>query len=259
MLFTKRQWAAIGLGFVVAVGYVVWERLAAPAALAPAEVTATSTPLATSTIPAPAPAVGPFPINAADTLTSWSFTGAYAGNAALTKQAEADIDRLSGLLGEGQYDDYDLYLGIGNDRDLLGDGKGAYQAYNRATAIHPKKGLAYTNLGHLFDQLGGYHTAADAYAKATAVEPGVLTYHQMRLSFLTMRFPKDTARITAALADSVKVFGDTAPILAIEARWLSDVGRYADAIKAWETAKMLSPGKDTTAIDAEIARLQAKL
>ncbi|OYV57790.1 MAG: hypothetical protein B7X01_04510 [Acidiphilium sp. 21-62-4] len=63
----------------------------------------------------------------------------------------------------------------------------------------------------------------------------------------------------AALADASKQFGDNASVLAIEAQWLSGEGRYADAIKAWQTAKMLSPGKDTSAIDAEIARLQSKL
>ena len=199
-----------------------------------------------------------FPLDPADTIASWTFKGAYSGNAALTAQATADIAHLESLLGKGKYDDYDLYIGIGNDDNLLGDGKGAYDAYDRAADIHPTKGLAYANLGHLFDELGAYRTAAAAYAKAVAVEPGMLEYHLERLSFLTTRFPTDTALIAAALADSAKQFGDVAQVLQIEAQWLESQGRYGDAVQAWERAKLLSPGRDTSAIDAQIARDKAK-
>ena len=140
---------------------------------------------------------------------------------------------------------------------LLGNGTGAYQDYNRAIAIHPKKGLAYTNLAHLMDVLGAYDTAADAYAKATTVEPGILEYHIERLDYLTQQFPKDTARIEAAITDAYAAFGDIASILVIEARWLAGQGRYADAIAAYKQAEVLSPGQDNSAIAAAIARLQA--
>ncbi len=199
-----------------------------------------------------------FPINSADYISSWSFTGAYTGNDTLEAQANADIAHLTSLLGKGQYDDYDLYNGIGNDDLLLGDGRGAYAEYNKAISIHPDKGLVYTNLGHLMNLLGANQTAADAYAKAVAVEPSVLQYHLARLDFLTKYLPKDNTAIVAAFTDSSKQFGDTAPVLAIEAQWLTDQGRYADAISAWKQAKMLSPGKDTSAMDAAIARLEAK-
>ena len=199
-----------------------------------------------------------FPIDSADVLPSWSFKGAYADDATLIAQAKADIEKLTGLLGKGQYDNYDLYNGIANDYGMLGNGQEAYQYYNRSIRIHPTKGLAYANLAHLMRQLGAYRTAADAYAKAVSVESGMLEYHLERLTYLTQQFPKDTALITAAFTDASKQFGDNASVLAIEARWLGDQGRYADAIKAWQTVKTLSPGKDTTAIDAEIARLQAK-
>ena len=164
---------------------------------------------------------------------------------------------LTGLLGKGQYDDYDLYDGIANDDVLLGNGKAAYQNYNRAIAIHPKKGLAYTNLAHLMDVLGAYDTAADAYAKATTVEPGILEYHIERLDYLTQQFPNDTARIVAAINDVSKQFGDTAPILVIEARWFAGLGQYAKAIATYQQAEVLSPGQDNSAIAAAIARLQA--
>ncbi len=199
-----------------------------------------------------------FPINAADTIATWSFKGAYTGNDALAAQAADDVRKLTALLGKGEYDDYDLYIGTGNDANLVGDGTSAYRAYNKAIAIHPSKGLAYANLAHLMDQLGAYHTAADAYAKAVAVEPRQLEYHVERLTYLTRQFPTDTEQVRAAFADSDTQFGDMPPILAIEAQWLESQHQYADAIKVWQKVKMLSPKERQSAVDAQIVRDRAK-
>ena len=236
MQFLKKHWifaAGIGIAVVAGAGAGVWYYAAK------------------TSVPA-------FPINPADTIVSWNFKGAYAGNAALLAQANADIVHLKSLLGKGKYDNYDLYIGIGDDNNLIGNGAAAYENYDRAIALYPNQGLAYTNLAHLMDELGAYHTAADAYAKAVAVQPSVLEYHVERLAFLTRQFPTDNALILAALTDASKQFGDTPAILAIEAQWLTGQGRYAAAIKAWETVKMLSPQSRQAAINAEIAPLKAK-
>jgi len=262
MHITKKQWTVAGIGFFVVVltafGYFNFAKAPAPAISNTATSTVPSTTNASTTEQASVTS-GPFPINKKDTIASWNFKGAYTGNDTFIAKANADIVLLKGLLGKGQYDDYDLYIGMGNDYVLLGDGKSAYQNYNRAINIHPKKGLAYANVGHLMIQLGAYATAADAYATATAVEPWVLEYHIERLTYLTRQFPTDNTRIATAFADAEKQFGDTAPILAIKAEWLTGLKRYADAITTWERAKLLSPGKDTSAIDTEIARLKTKL
>lgn len=265
MQITKKQWVLTGIGFVVVGAVGVLYANTRSSVLVPPVTTNTASSTgetslnnATSSEQTKATQNEPFPVNASDSIASWSFKGAYSGNDTLTAQANADITHLTSLLGKGQYDDYDLYNGMANDYDMLGDAKRAYQNFNRAIAIHPKKGLAFVNLAHLMDQFGAYHTAVDAYAKAVMVEPGMLEYHIERLTYLTRQFPKNTALIIAALSDVSKQFGDNASILTIEAEWLTGQGRYADAIKAWQTAKMLLPGKDTTAIDVEIARLKAK-
>ncbi|HQT82752.1 MAG TPA: hypothetical protein PLW99_01215 [Candidatus Paceibacterota bacterium] len=270
MQVTKRSWMAAGIGFVVAVlAFLAWShRAQAPVVTPPgsaldlnlaSSTESASTPTTVTVEPVTQPVVRPFPINPADTIASWSFAGTDTGNATLTAQANADIAKLTGLIGKGQYDEYDLYNGIANDYGALGNGKEAYQYYNRSIAIHPNKGLAYSNLGHLMDGLGAYHTAADAYAKAVAVEPTVAEYRVDQLTFLTRQFPKDTALVTAAFAGATARLGQNASIYSLEAQWLTGQGRYADAVTAWKTVKTLSPGSDSTAIDAEIARLQAKL
>lgn len=265
MQITNKHWVVAGAAFIIAVIGVLLYSAKVPVPASPTGglgTASTTTSTTTTTVPVTEPAVTgnwPFPVNAADNIVSWSFKGAYLGNDALVQQTTADIAHLTGLLGKGEFADYDLYDGIANDYTSIGDGTAAYQNYNRAIAIHPKNvGLAYANLAHLMDQLGAYHTAADAYKKAVNAEPGMLEYHIERLTYLTRQFPSDNALITAALSDVSKQFGDTAQILTIEAQWLTAQKRYSDAIKAWETVKMLSPGKDTSAIDAEIIRLRAK-
>ena len=199
-----------------------------------------------------------FPINSADNITNWVFTGPYSDNAAGKAQAQGDIAKNEAQLGKGQYDDYDLYVDIGNDDTLLGNGAAAYAAYNHASMIHPDQPVVYADLGHLMDLLGASHTAADAYAKAVAVAPGILQLHVERLSFLTRAFSTDTPMVEAALKDASDQFGATPAILTIEAGWLETQGRYADAVKAWQADETLSPPANAAAIETQIARDKAK-
>lgn len=235
MHITKKHWVATAIAIVLAVivGVGVWHYKESR--------------------------VASFPISVGDTISDWTFKGAYTGNDTLIAQGNADIVHLKGLLGKGEYDDYDLYIGIANDYNLMGDGKAAYEYYNRAIAVHPDKGLAYVDLAHLMDELKAYNTARDVYAKAIAVEPAQLEYHIEQLDYLTRQFPTDQALILAALTNASNQFGDTAAILQIEAQWLADTGKIADAITAWKTVRMLSPASRQSAIDAEIARLSKKL
>jgi len=266
MQITNKEWIVAGVGIVAVVlvvfGLVRYAKAPAPSGT-PDFTASSTTPSGITTVPnvgttTPIAAFQSFPINVVDTIASWSFKGAYSGNDTLVAQANADIAKLAGMVGGGEYDDYDFYNGIANDYASLGKGALAYQYYNRSIRVHPNKGLAYANLAHLFDELGAYRTAADAYRKAVEAEPGMLEYHLERLTYLTRQFSKDNALILAALTDASKQFGDNASILAIEAEWLESQGRYADAIKAWQTVKMLSPASRASAIDAQIARDQAK-
>lgn len=265
MQISKNQWIIAVVGLVAVLALIGLWRFAqkgqgeAPAGSAPvATSTETSSASEGSIAPDVAVSIKPFPINAADTISSWTFKGESSGSDALIKQSQDDVTHLTGLIGKGEYDDYDLYNGLGNDYMMLGEGKLAYEAYNRSIQVHPKKGLVYMNLAHLMEALGAYRTAADAYTAGVRAEAGQLEYHIERLTFLTTRFASDNALVTSALTDASKQFGDNAAILSIEATWLTGQKRYADAITAWETVKKLSPENRQVSIDAEIARLKAK-
>ncbi|HUY62701.1 MAG TPA: hypothetical protein VMV50_02860 [Candidatus Paceibacterota bacterium] len=203
------------------------------------------------------PAAPAFPIDKNDVISSWTFTGVDTATSSAAK-AKADIARLTGLLGKGQYDDYDIYIGIGNDEVLLGDGKAAYDAYDRAIARYPSQGLAYTDMAALMNDLGATHTALTAYETAAAVQPAVFEYAIQWISYLTRTFPNETALVDQAFAFAKAHYGDTPQILTLKAGWQTEEGQYAAAIATWKQVEALAPGGNSAAINAEIARLTAK-
>lgn len=120
---------------------------------------------------APAPSY-PIDMAAGETISSWSFPSAYTGNAELEAKAQADIVRLTGLLGSGKYSDYTLYVSIANQYDLMGDGKNELANLEKALAIDAAgTGLAWYNAGQLFARLGAYATAKMTLERAVAVQP----------------------------------------------------------------------------------------
>jgi tetratricopeptide (TPR) repeat protein len=136
----------------------------------------------------PAPA---FLVNSKDTISSWSFSGIYAGNESLTIRAQTDIARLQSLLGTGEYQDYDLYNGIGNNYTYLGDGERAFVAYKKAISLDPSRAIVYMNVGNLMEQLDAMYSAKDAYAKAVESEPNTAQYKNAERDFLTHYFPEE--------------------------------------------------------------------
>jgi tetratricopeptide (TPR) repeat protein len=140
----------------------------------------------------------PFKLVSGDVVSSWNFQGAYTGNADLTQKAQAEIARLTGLIGSKQYTDYLLYVSIANQYDLLGDGAKEFEYLNKALAIDSTKtGLAWDNMGGLFWKLGANLSARVAYRNAIIAQP-VQPYAKDYYEFLIAKFPNDTAGMTEA-------------------------------------------------------------
>ncbi len=200
------------------------------------------------------------PITQGDTISSWSFKGAYEDGGTLEERARTEIDRLTELLGSGEFPDYQLYVAIAAQYELLGEGKKAYLYLDKALAIDSTQtGLAWMNLGALFDKLGAFETARTAYAKAVESQSAGMEFHVARISFLIERFPNDTAAIEGAFSEANRQFGDAATFYQIRAQWMTKLGNISGAIAAWEKVKSFMPPGQQTAIDREIARLQTKL
>src|SRR3989344_3359787 len=96
-------------------------------------------------------------------VQSWDFKGAYTGNPELETKATAEIQRLTGLIGSGEYPDYTVYVSIANQYDLLGDGENELAYLEHALALDATTtGLAWNNAGALFARLGARRRRACA-------------------------------------------------------------------------------------------------
>lgn len=123
-------------------------------------------------------------IASGDTIASWDSKGVYAGNTDLIKKAEAEIIRLSGLIGKGEYPDTTLYVAISGQYRLLGNGKQEYDYLVRAIQADGTDGLPWHNLGVLMERLGAYETARIDYEKATLLQPSKAFYQSAYRDFL---------------------------------------------------------------------------
>ncbi len=113
------------------------------------------------------------PLAKGDSITSWDFKGVYLDGGTLEAKAREDIVRFKGLLGSGEFTDYELYVSIANQYELLGDGRSAYEYFGRAIREDTANntGLAWHNLGVLLVRLGALKTARIAYERAAEIQP----------------------------------------------------------------------------------------
>lgn len=156
-----------------------------------------------------------------DTIASWTFTGAYTGRADLIAKAEAEIKRLSGLIGEGTYSNMSLNVGIANQYELLGDGEQAYEYLSRAIGKNENatSGLPWHNLGVLMERLGALETARIAYEEATLIQPEMKVYQYAYFEFLTTRLKDSAADIEKEYTTALKYLGQDSDILQLYAEW----------------------------------------
>jgi len=140
----------------------------------------------------------PFALVQGDVVKSWSFQGAYTGNAQLTEKAMVDIQKFTVLLPTGTIPKYELYMSIANQYDLLGDGAKEFEYLNKALALDSTTtGLAWDNMGNLLSRLGANLSARVAFRNAIKAQP-FPQYAQDFLQFLVAKFPQDTADMTEA-------------------------------------------------------------
>ena len=132
-----------------------------------------------------------------DTIASWTFKGAYSGNAELEARAHNEIERLEKLIGSGEHTDYTLFVSIANQYELLGNGEEVLSYLKYALASDSETtGLAWHNAGQLFRRLGALNTANMAFEKAATVQP-IDQYVGALEDFLKEYFPGETSTLGA--------------------------------------------------------------
>lgn len=173
----------------------------------------------------PKPASEAFPLSAGDSVTSWSLQNIYAGNVEGAARIQTEIDRLKGLLGKGEFPDYDIYVGIAQNAELLGDGKTAYESLERAIDDNPARFLAYGNLGHLMVKLKAYKTARMAFEKAVEVDNSnfALQNHLAYLEFMTSSYSGASEEdIQEAFDTALTAFPGNNDVQSLKTKWQSN-------------------------------------
>lgn len=202
-------------------------------AVSPTASTATSTTeqiVSTTTIPAVSitdvkitqkdPVVHSLSLEKGDIIESWDFVGAYTNNPEFIAKANAEIKRISGLVGKGTYTDTSIYVGIANQYELIGDGKKQYDFLIQAVREGgTTSGLPWHNLGVLMERLGALQTARVAYEKATLVQPQFKFYHYAYLEFITKKMKDDVVDIEKAFTAANKYFSTDADVIQLRAEW----------------------------------------
>jgi len=106
-----------------------------------------------------------------DAVASWDFAGAYTDKPELIEKAHNEIKRLSDLRGKKDESDYELYVSIANQYDLMGAGENELLYLRRALAVDATDtGLAWYNAAVLFERLKAYATARFAYEQAAKAQ-----------------------------------------------------------------------------------------
>lgn len=162
------------------------------------------------------------PIATGDTIISWDFRSAYSNNPDLVTKARTEIDRLSGLVGVGEDDfpDMVLYVGIANQYDLLGEGKQEYEYLSRAIeSADGRSGLPWHNLGVLMERIGALETARVAYENSTLIQPEFKFYHYAYFEFLTTRMKNNVTAIEKEFTVAIQNLGQDTDILQLYAEW----------------------------------------
>lgn len=166
-----------------------------PAQTSPASVVAQKPAPAGSSAAKPA-----FSLVPGDEPVSWYFVGTYSDGGEFEARATSEIGRMKGLLNSGTFTNYELYVSIANQYELLGDGKQEYTYLNYALAIDSTKtGLAWHNMGKLLERLGVYKSARVAYDRMIQAQ-STTQYIRARLEFLQAHMPEDTDAINEAQA-----------------------------------------------------------
>jgi tetratricopeptide (TPR) repeat protein len=124
-------------------------------------------------------------------VKNWQLAGSSAG----TGRAREEIKKLEAMIGKGEFSNYELYVSIAAQHEILGDGKKTYEYLEKALQIdNTQTGLAWHNMGRLMERLGAYKNARIALERAVTLQP-LPGYYIALIDLLERHFPEDTSAI----------------------------------------------------------------
>lgn len=193
-------------------------------------------------------------IDSRDSITSWSTK--VIATPDVKKQIQENIISLSSKINNSK-DNYNVFIQIAQDYELLSDGKSAYSFYTLAAKEKPTNALAFSNIGNLMQKLGAYNTAQKAYAESVRLSPSAELYWLAYLSFLSAH--EQIAPYTPSVFAAARKATNSAPnVLIAEANWEEATGNISAAILDWRLVRSAVSESQKKAIDTKITYLEKK-
>jgi tetratricopeptide (TPR) repeat protein len=158
----------------------------------------------------------------------WNSLGNLLGDMGETDAAIAALERAVGLAptyGEG-------WINLGVTASAAGRWELARRALGKATQIHPERAQLWSALGQAEQVTGNVRHSVDAYTRALNLNgEDKAARHNLAVGYRKLDRPADALAVLAAAEPSG---GETPQTLTLRAHLLADVGRFADAVAAYE-------------------------
>lgn len=167
------------------------------------------------------------------------------------------IDLLKESL-DGSPDDYNRYIDIALQEDLIGNGNEVLANLNEAIKINPENTLAYNNIGTLFEKVGAYESAKNTFAKALEIDDSVVYTHQLIID-LHKSYLNSSDEVMEDVFDTA--LGKTnrdLQILRDYASWLTREDKYQEALVIWNELLNKETG-DKSLIQNEIDIIESRI
>lgn len=158
---------------------------------------------------------------------------------------------------------YQGYLQEGQKYRTLafqGDASAFYKAidvYKKAAEISDNKvWVPYMNLGTTYQAMKDYNSAEEAYNKAISISPEGMFYIK-KADLYRYDMKKSDTEIIAVYEEALKKVGVADDVMISYASYLSDTGKYQDALKYYKILASKYPSNQS--YKDEIASLKAKI
>gem|GEM_PF-6665561 len=167
------------------------------------------------------------------------------------KRIEGQIaDLVKQIGGKRDVAELDLWITLGNYRDIIGDLAGAEAAFTTGTELNAASYVLWANVAGVREERGNITGAEGAYRKAIDLQsnPSIIVKYA---DFLYNHFSDRTDDYEKVLQNGVSQFGQLPEFIGALAQFYETQGRYDEAISHY---RVLVP--ENPAVKTDIARVE---
>lgn len=154
---------------------------------------------------------------------------------------------------------YDIYMGIAQYEQYLGDGKASYKTLKEAANLWPERGLAYMNAGVLMTRLYATSSAREFFVKAVEKDPNFVQGYFSLFDFYRL-YDKESSfsQKDDFFRKALVKFNRDEAMLREYAGFLENEGKNEEALLIWQEVRELYRDDATSGVADKIKALEKK-